>query len=128
MQEKLFYEYAVLRIVPRPERQEFVNIGVILYCKQKKLVLFQYAVSAEKLKALHTEADVEMLKKNVEGFSAICAGSTGSGSPISLLDAASRFRWLTAKRSTMLQCSAVHIGWCYNIDAQLAKIFSEQIS
>jgi hypothetical protein len=127
MQDRKLFEYAILRAVPRVEREEFVNIGVVMYCRELRQVKVKFEINAARLKALNPEFDLEQLRKNLEVFENICKGIPSAG-PIALLDAASRFRWLTATRSTILQLSRVHPGLCEDADACLEKLFREQVS
>lgn len=111
MQEKHLFEYAVIRVVPRVEREEFINAGVILFCAKKKFLECQYLIDEVKIRALCKELDLEQLTLNFQALSRICVGGKDAG-VIGQLDAASRFRWLTATRSTVVQCSKVHPGFC----------------
>lgn len=111
MQEKHLFEYAVIRVVPRVEREEFINAGVILFCARKKFLECRYLVDNAKIRALCKELDLEQLSLNLQAVARICSGGKNSGA-IGQLDAASRFRWLTATRSTVVQCSKVHPGFC----------------
>ncbi|MCF3109149.1 DUF3037 domain-containing protein [Niabella sp. CC-SYL272] len=110
MQELLVYEYAVIRVVPRVEREEFINVGVIAFCKKTRYLESLISINREKLHCVHPEIDLECIESNLRAFREIAAGDPKSGSGIALLDAPSRFRWLTATRSTMIQCSKVHPG------------------
>lgn len=109
MQEKHLFEYAVLRVVPRVEREEFINAGVILYCRDLKFLDMKYEWRTDKLDLLNPDIDTAEVKEHLLSFERICKGSKDAG-PISKLDLAGRFRWLTATRSTVLQCSKVHPG------------------
>ncbi|ANH82036.1 hypothetical protein A8C56_14600 [Niabella ginsenosidivorans] len=110
MQELLVYEYAVIRVVPRVEREEFINVGVIVFCKKTGFIECAVSLNKEKLWHLCAEINMEGIEENLRAFCGIAAGDRQSGSGIALLDAASRFRWLTAARSTMIQCSRAHPG------------------
>lgn len=110
MQELLVYEYAVIRVVPRVEREEFVNVGVIIFSKQKRFIEAAVSVNREKIKCLYSEAHIGCIEDNLNAFLQIVSGDKKSGSGIAQFDAASRFRWLTATRSTVIQCSKVHPG------------------
>ncbi|MFC5284130.1 DUF3037 domain-containing protein [Pedobacter alpinus] len=127
MQEPQLFEYAIIRVVPRVEREEFINVGVILYCKNQKFLKAKYKLDTIKLLALKSDLDCEELEKNLKAFVAIAEGTKGD-SIISELDIPSRFRWLTATRSTVIQCSKVHPGFC-KADAacSLNKIFEEMV-
>src|SRR5690606_8115030 len=122
MQDKHLYEYAVIRVVPRVEREEFVNAGIILFCKKTGYVGCCIFLNEQRLRCLDEKADVETVQKNLNAFELIAAGDELSCSPIARLDAPSRFRWLTATRSTVIQCSKVHPGFAYNLPAALQKL------
>lgn len=121
MQDKNLFEYAVIRVVPRVEREEFINAGVILFCSKRKFLQCSYVIDALKIGTLCKELDLEQLGLNLEAFARICTGGKNAG-PIGQLDAASRFRWLTATRSTVVQCSKVHPGFCDEPDEALERL------
>ena len=126
MQEKDLFEYAVLRVVPRVEREEFINIGVVLYCSKRKFLGVLYELNTAKLNALCGDMDCDALKENVTSFERICLGGADAGT-IGKLDIASRFRWLTATRSTVLQTSRAHPGLCTNPKETLLKLYQEMV-
>ena len=126
MQEYNLYEYAVIRIVPQVEREEFLNIGVVLYCAKKKYLQAKFIVDENKLSSFSKSLDIEELKMNLAIFDCICRGED-CNSPISKLDIPSRFRWLTATRSTILQSSKVHPGFCLEPSIILEKIAEEMV-
>src|SRR5689334_2449110 len=111
MQENLLFEYAVIRVMPRVEREEFLNVGVILYAHKKQFLSMLYTVDEQKLRAFSNRLDIEEVKEHLQAFERICRGGINAG-PIGRLDPASRFRWLTATRSTVVQTSKVHPGLC----------------
>lgn len=111
MQEKHLFEYAVIRVMPRVEREEFLNAGVILYCKQQRFLQALITLNEERLLAFSPAIDLEDVKSYLNAFECICKGGAQAG-PIGQLDAASRFRWLTATRSTVVQAGKVHPGFC----------------
>jgi hypothetical protein len=111
MQGSYLFEYAVIRVVPRVEREEFLNTGVILYCREKDFLQMLFSLNEKKLKDFCEQLDLNELWQHLDVFEQICMGKSDGG-PISSLDKASRFRWLTAKRSTVVQTSAVHPGLC----------------
>jgi hypothetical protein len=111
MQDKDLFEYAVIRVVPRVDREEFLNVGVVLYCPRRKYLDLIYTLDISRLQALAPGLDIEELAGHLHAFAEVVRGSVAGG-PIGLLDAASRFRWLTAQRSTILQTSKVHPGFC----------------
>jgi len=126
MQGKLLYEYAVIRIVPRVERGEFVNAGVILFCRDAKFLQMKYEVNEGRIRALNPEADIEKIKELMKAFENICCGQQGAG-VISKLRIADRFRWLTAQRSTMIQVSEVHPGLTVDPQRKLNQLYDELV-
>ena len=109
MQEQHSFEYAVIRVVPKVEREEFMNVGVILYCQSLSFLDALFTMNEERLLALSHGMEMDEIKKHLSAFCDICQGGPEAG-PIGKLDMGSRFRWLTATRSTVLQCSKVHPG------------------
>jgi hypothetical protein len=123
MPDKQLFEYAIVRVVPRVEREEFINVGVVLYCHGSKRLLMRYILQEEKLRGLFEQVEVENVRKYLLAFYRISKGSEGTG-PIGLLDTASRFRWLTAWRSTIIQTSRVHPGFCTDAEKELDRLFA----
>lgn len=111
MQENHLFEYAVIRVVPRVEREEFLNVGVIVYSKKPASLQMMYSLDEKKLRTVFPEIDMAEVRSHLEAFEQISKGNKDAG-PIAVLDMASRFRWLTARRSTVVQTSAVHSGLC----------------
>lgn len=126
MQQKHLFEYAVIRVVPRVEREEFMNIGVILYCAKEKFLQTRYQLDEEKLKAFCNGLDLDEFKDHLCSFERICMGDKAAG-PIGKLDIASRFRWLTAARSTVLQTSKVHPGMTADALQTLDRLFEQLV-
>lgn len=126
MQEKHLYEYAVIRVVPRVEREEFLNVGVVLFCKNKKFLDVAYRLDEQKLRILSEDVDMEQLQINMESFEKICRGEKDGG-PIAQMDTASRFRWLTAVRSSVIQTSRPHPGLCGEPTDTLKRLFRELV-
>ncbi|ADY51933.1 hypothetical protein Pedsa_1367 [Pseudopedobacter saltans DSM 12145] len=127
MQDKHLFDYAIIRVVPRVEREEFLNVGVIIYCPKKKSLHIDIQLNEERLKALHPTIDIDEIKQHLNAFKKISIGGK-SGGPIGELDAPSRFRWLTAKRSTIIQTSGVHPAFCDDLEDKLKEIIDEQVS
>ena len=125
-QEKHLFEYAVIRVVPQVEREEFINVGVIIYSKKEKFLQCKYHLDRERLKALSTEIDINEVGEHLKSFERISKGMDDSG-PIGKLDIASRFRWLTATRSTIVQTSKVHSGFCPDLEEGLEKIYAQLV-
>ncbi len=126
MQEKHLFEYAVIRVVPRVEREEFLNVGVILYCSGLKFLQSKCDLDEARLSAFSPGTDRDEIKGNLHAFGEISKGTQEGGS-IGKLDAASRFRWLTATRSTILQTSKVHPGFCTDPAETLEKLYKELV-
>jgi hypothetical protein len=105
------YDYAVIRVVPRVDREEFVNVGVIVSCPALDYLAARIELDEARLLALHPGIDLEAVRQNLASIPAICAGGSGSG-PIGRLTPRERFHWLVATRSTMIQTSSVHTGRC----------------
>ena len=101
------YEYAILRVVPQVEREEFINIGVILYCHQSRKIAFHYEVPKDLLQVMSPSFEVSSILPFLESMQRHCAGQ----GPLGDLPQVSRFRWLTATKSTLLQFSKVHPGY-----------------
>lgn len=105
------FDYAVIRVVPRVEREEFVNAGVIVFCLEENFLSARVQIDAERLKALWPEIDVELVRQHLEAFPKVSAGDPSAG-PIAQLSLRERFHWLVSPRSTMIQVSPVHSGIC----------------
>lgn len=126
MHEKHLYEYAIIRVLPRVEREEFVNVGVIMFCKREKYIKMRYQINESRLLALSDAIDLDQMRENLQAFESITNGDKNCGA-IARLDVPERFRWLTAVRSTCLQTSRPHSGFSDNLDATLDKLFEEQV-
>ncbi len=126
MQENNLFEYAIIRLVPRVEREEFLNVGVIIYCKKQGFLQTKYCLDEKRLYAVFENLDINEVKEHLEAFKQIADGNKNAG-PIAVLDPSSRFRWLTAKRSTIVQTSAVHPGLSADIAETMEKLFSQLI-
>jgi hypothetical protein len=105
------YDYAIVRVIPRVEREEFVNAGVILSCPELDFLDAKIELDARRLLALDATVDLESVRANLASIPLICAGGPAAG-PIGKLSPRERFHWLVAPRSTMIQTSAVHAGQC----------------
>ena len=126
MPELHLYEYAVVRVVPKVEREEFLNIGVILFCKKTNFIEAKFHLDAHKINCLAKELPIEELQENIKAFENICFGESCK-SLIADFDVPSRFRWLTASRSTVLQCSKVHPGLSKNLNQTLENLFNQLV-
>jgi hypothetical protein len=126
MQERHLFEYAIIRVVPRVEREEFLNVGVILYCAAENFLHAKFEINQTKLAAFVCEVDTAELEKRLVAFEQICEGEE-SGGEIAKLPISQRFRWLTAVRSTVLQTSPVHPGLSTNASETLEGLFDELV-
>ena len=126
MPDRHVFEYAVIRVVPRMEREEFLNVGVVLFCKSRRYLDCRYLVDQEKLAAVFPQLDLEDVEAHLQSFERICRAAK-EGGPIALLDTPSRFRWLTATRSTVVQAGKVHTGLCEELPASLDKLYAQLV-
>ena len=127
MPDNHWFEYAVIRLVPRVEREEFLNVGVIVYCASQQFLRVKYELDEGRLRAFSAATGMEDVRANLSALERISAGDQHSG-PIALLDRASRFRWLTAVRSTVVQTSPVHPGLCADAQDTLEELFGRMVS
>jgi hypothetical protein len=126
MQEKHLYEYAVIRVVPRVEREEFLNVGIILFCKKAKFIKVLCSINEAKLQLFSADLDLEQLHLNLQAFEKVGHGEK-SGGPIAQFDIPSRFRWLTAIRSSAIQTSRPHSGLCDDLELTVQRLFEEMV-
>lgn len=126
MQEDKIYEYAVIRLVPKVEREEFFNIGLVMFSKKEKFIRVEFYLCQDKFKLMHSKLDYEDIIHNLESFQKIANGDKDGG-PIALLDIPERFRWLTAVRSAVVQTSRPHPGKSKDLDATFGKLFEELV-
>jgi hypothetical protein len=111
VQERNTYDYAVIRVVPKVERAEFLNAGVIVFCTARKFLRAMVEADEQRLRALDPGIDLDAVRAHLAAIEAICAGGPEAG-PIGRLSMSERFDWLTAPRSSVLQTSPVHTGMC----------------
>lgn len=126
MRDKKLYEYAVMRYVPKVEREEFINIGVIIYSKQARFLACRFIEDTQRLCAFHPDCDYEQLKNYMTSFKMICEGNA-KGGPMAKEDLPSRFRWLSATRSTIFQVSKIHPGYGEDMNSELDRLFNEYV-
>lgn len=120
------YDYAVIRVVPRVERGEFVNAGIILACDVERILRASIDLDERALRALHAEVDLDLVQKSLEAIPRICAGGEAAGE-IGKLSVRERFHWLVAPRSTIVQTSPVHTGQCGRIDDALEHLMNTMV-
>ena len=126
MQEQNRYEYAVLRYVPRVEREEFINVGLAMMCKRKRWIKVCILIPEGKLRAISPESDKESITRQLQSFVDIAEGKREAG-PVAQYPVEERFRWLSAVKSSVIQTSRPHPGLCEDLDATFTKLFAELV-
>ena len=126
MPDQFRYDYAVIRVVPKVEREEFVNVGVILSCPQRSFLEAQIELNESRLLALDPSLDLEMVRTHLATIPKICRGGDDAG-PIGQLSQRERFYWLVAPRSTIIQTSPVHTGRCGDPAAALRHLVATMV-
>jgi hypothetical protein len=120
------YDYSVVRVVPRVERGEFVNAGIVLSCDIEKILRAAIELDEAALLAIDANVDMELVAKTLSIIPAICAGGEGAG-PIGKLSARERFHWLVSPKSTIVQMSPVHTGQCGDVEAALEHLMNSMV-
>ncbi len=120
------FDYAVIRVVPRVEREEFLNAGVIVHCPERRFLEARVAIEEARLRALWPEFDIAALRPHLEALPRVAAGDPSAG-PIAQLSQRERFHWLVAPRSTVVQVSPVHSGLCDDPGAVVARLFDQLV-
>jgi len=115
------FDYAILRVVPRVEREEFINAGVLAFCLEKDYLAARICLNRERLKALWPEIDGDLVVDHLDAILRICEGDPAAG-PIALLSRRERFHWLVSPRSTVIQTSPVHTGVCASTEDLLDRL------
>ena len=126
MQEKFLYEYAVIRVLPVVEREEFLNVGIIVFCKKANFIKVYFNVNQDKLNCFSNDVDIEELFLNLASMQKIADGNKEAGL-IAQQDIPSRFRWLTAVRSSAIQTSRPHPGLSNDLEQTTLKLFEELV-
>lgn len=126
MSEKQLFEYAVIRLVPCVDRQEFLNVGIILYCAEQKFLKTEFELNETRLNALCRDTGIAAIEEHLAAFARICKGGENAG-PIGKLSPGERFRWLTAPRSTIVQTSPVHTGLCTDAEKTLDDLLTKMV-
>ena len=126
MHKKHLYEYAVIRVFPRVESDEFLNVGLLLFCKSQKYLRAEIKWDENRLKTHKTELDFDQLKANLLSFEKIAKAEKNAGA-IARLETAERFRWLSAVRSSCIQTSRPHSGFSEDLDVVFDKLFAEYV-
>ena len=126
MRDHYPYDYAVLRVVPRVEREEFLNVGVIVSCPARDFLEARIELNEQRLAAMDSTLDVESIRAHLLTIPAICAGGPQAG-PIGQLSQRERFHWLVAPRSTIIQSSPVHTGYCKDPAEVLERLLNTMV-
>ncbi|HKQ54107.1 MAG TPA: DUF3037 domain-containing protein [Pyrinomonadaceae bacterium] len=126
MPELCPFDYAVIRVVPRVEREEFINAGVIVSCPSKNFLKARIELDRERLAALDPLLDAATVEQHLAAIQAICEGGANAG-PIGMLPPRARFHWLVAPRSTVIQASPVHTGLCEDGDEMLENLLDKMV-
>ena len=105
------FDYAIVRVVPRVDRDEFVNAGVVLFCLERDYLAAKVELDSKRVRTLFPEAELGVIDEHLSSIPRICSGGEGSG-PIGKMSRRERFHWLVAPRSTVIQVSPVHAGLC----------------
>ena len=126
MQELSTYDYAIIRVVPRVERQEFVNAGVIVSCMKQKFLEAKVKLNERRLLALYPDVNLEEIRDHLATIPKICKGGKEAG-PIGQLSQRERFHWLVAPRSTIIQTSPAHVGKCSDPEIALNRLIKDMV-
>ncbi len=120
------FEYAIVRVVPHVEREEFMNVGVIVFCRAARFLQARLKLDTQRLTTLAPDLDPATVQEQLDLVHWLCAGGPGTGE-IGALPQPDRFRWITSPRSTSLQFSAIHCGLCDDPHMALDEIFDKMI-
>ncbi len=126
MPDRLLYEYAVIRLVPVLQREEFINVGVIVLCKRAGTIHVRVQLDEQRLAPWQDVLDMDQVHTNLRSFQRIAAGDP-EGGPLAGYDAPSRFRWLTAMRSSAIQTSRPHPGLTDDLERTVERLFRELV-
>ena len=121
------FDYGILRVVPRVEREEFINAGVVVFCLEKRYLDARILLNEDRLRALWPDVDVDLVREHLDAVPRICMGDPAAG-PIAKLSQRERFHWLTSPRSTIIQPSPVHTGVCDNTEGILDRLATQFLS
>jgi hypothetical protein len=123
----VWYSYAIVRVVPRVERGECVNVGVVLFSRERRHLAARIALDRPRVQAFAPDLDLERVERHLATFLAICEGRASDGGPLADLPPAERFHWLVAPRSTVIQTSPAHAGQTADLAAELDRLFDAYV-
>jgi hypothetical protein len=126
MPELCTFDYAIIRVVPRVEREEFINAGVILSCPDRQFLKARLDLNLQRLAAFAPQLNAETIRGYLNTISIICDGGRDAGT-IGQLPQRARFHWLVAPRSTIIQTSHVHSGFCADPEAALERLLEKMV-
>ena len=126
MPDKFRYDYAVIRVVPKVDREEFINAGVIVSCPDLSFLEARIKLDESRLRALDPNIDLDLVRKHLNSIPPLCRGGEDAGS-IGQLPQRQRFHWLVAPRSTIIQTSPVHTGRCGDPAAALEHLVATMV-
>ena len=126
MHAKHLYEYAVVRLVPKVEREEFMNVGVVLYCAEQRFLQVLFCIDEHRISAFAPKLNIADIEATLNSLKRICEGAKDAG-PIGAYALPERFRWLTATRSTIVQTSGVHPGLCHDANEKLQSLYAQLV-
>jgi hypothetical protein len=126
MPARAAFDYALIRVVPRVEREEFLNVGAVVYSPARAFLAAQVELDRERLAALGPPLDLELIEQHLRAIPAVCAGDPAAG-PLAALSLSERFHWVVAPRSTVVQTSAVHTGLSEDLPAALERLMATMV-
>lgn len=126
MPERNLYEYSVIRYVPRVEREEFINVGLIMMCKRRRWLRVELHIDKDRLDSLNAPHDKPTVMKHLSMFTSVGKACPDSG-PMGKMEAEERFRWLTAVKSSCIQTSRPHPGLTDDLDLEFERLFVELV-
>ena len=126
MQEKHLYEYAVIRFVPKVEREEFFNIGLVMFCKRPKFLKIEFHLCPKKFALFAQDLEIQDIETQLQSFSKIVLGGKGGGL-IGSYDIPDRFRWITAEKSACIQTARPHVGLTLDLEGTFKRLYEELV-
>jgi hypothetical protein len=120
------FDYAVVRVVPRVEREEFINVGAVVFCGEHDFLAAKLELDETRLRCLFPAVDVDVIREHLDAFQLVCVGGPTAG-PIGLLPTRERWHWLVAPKSTIIQTSAPHTGLCDDPAAAIERVMNANV-